>query len=45
MFWSDAYSFVWATLDEIQNALVDFYNALEQYNDDYVFHALPDYSL
>jgi hypothetical protein len=45
MFWSDVYSLWLLTLDEIQNALVDFYNALEQYNDDYVYHALPDYSL
>jgi len=44
-FWSDAYSSLLFVLDEIQVALVDLYNAFEEYNDQYIHEALPDYSL
>ena len=44
-FWSDAYSVLLFALDEIQVALVDLYNAFEEYNDQYIHEALPDYSL
>jgi hypothetical protein len=44
-FWSDAYSVLLFALDEIRVALVDLYNAFEEYNDQYIHEALPDYSL
>ena len=44
-FWSEAYSVLLFVLDEIQVALVDLYNAMDEYNDLYINESLPDYSL
>lgn len=44
-FWSDAYSALAFALKEIQVVLDDIYNALEEYNDQYIHEALPDYGL